>query len=101
MLLGTGLGLNSVFAAILFVLALQSGDANPASAQNNQQGARSDAKTSHAPPPALSDREKAGLRGPVEECTWSRLLRVQTPLIGAWFTRPGTTATGKCIKPAM
>lgn len=69
MLLGTRTGLTSALAAILFVLALQSGDAKPASPQTNHQAGGSDAKTSHTQLPALSDREKAGLRGPVEECT--------------------------------
>jgi YD repeat-containing protein len=69
MLLGTSLALISALAAILFLLPLQPGDAKTASSQNNQQGARSDAETSHGQPPALSDREKAGLHGPVEECT--------------------------------
>lgn len=69
MLFGTSVGLNSALAAILFLWTLQSGGAKPASSQNNQQAARSDAEPSHAQLPALSDREKAGLRGPVEECT--------------------------------
>jgi YD repeat-containing protein len=69
MVLGISLALNSALAAILFLSVLPSGDAKPASPQTNQQAAGSDAETSHAQPPALSDREKAGLRGPVEECT--------------------------------
>ncbi len=69
MLLGTGIGFDSALAAIFFLLALQSGNAKARSAQSNQQGAQSDAETSRGQPPALSDRQKAGLRGLVEECT--------------------------------
>lgn len=69
MLLGTSINRRSAIIAILFLLTLSLGDAKPASPQTKQQAAGSDAETSHAQPPAPSDREKAGLRGPVEACT--------------------------------
>jgi YD repeat-containing protein len=67
MLLGTAV--NCTLAAILlFLLASQfaeSGAVLPA----DQHSAEAAAATSPAKPPMLSDREKAGLHGPVEECT--------------------------------
>lgn len=62
-----GIQLNWTLVAILVLLvAPQSADAgNTASPSHQQDGAAAPAGTG----PILSDREKAGLRGPVEDCT--------------------------------
>jgi YD repeat-containing protein len=55
-------------AVVLFLFAPQSANARTGGSRPRQQGAASAGTTSHGEVPVLSDREKAGLRGPVEEC---------------------------------
>lgn len=56
-------------SVVLFLLAPQPANARTGGPRPHQQGAASSVATSHGDLPMLSDREKAGLRGPVEECT--------------------------------
>jgi hypothetical protein len=56
-------------AVLLFLLAPESADSETNASAIHQQGAESSAAASPGTGPTLSDREKAGLRGPMEECT--------------------------------
>ena len=64
-----GIQANCTLAAILlFQLAPESADSGTTVSPTHQQGAESAAAVSPGTSPTLSHREKAGLRGPVEEC---------------------------------
>jgi YD repeat-containing protein len=65
-----GIQVNCTFAAILlFLLAPQSANSGTTASPANQQGAEAASAASQREIPMVSDREKAGPRGPVEECT--------------------------------
>lgn len=61
---------NHTFVAILlFLLAPQSSNCRMASRTSDQQGIDTTGTASHGESPTMSDRDRAGLRGPVEQCT--------------------------------
>ncbi len=66
-----GIHVKGVLAAIvvLFLLTPQSANTRTSVSRPHQQDTASVVATSHGDLPMLSDREKGGLRGPVEECT--------------------------------
>jgi YD repeat-containing protein len=74
---------NGMLSALLpFLLALQSASGRAAASNADHQREPASA-ASLVPSPTLSDREKAGLRGPVEECT-SESTRPEGPGSPSW-----------------